>query len=259
MTEEVIVLNRRPDRPKKTLYFPEEDGYVFLRAEKKEAISGLCKFNFESSIVFTEEKILKKIYISPFDIDTHCYPDSWQIMLEQRKKEKPMSSLNSLEDRYEIIEEGFLRQNEEYATDYQKKHYWVIRKRIIVRKDEKVCHKKINKPDEIESALKYIDLVRKDSNKSFVEKIGRKYQEEDFTTITNVITSFNISISLESSESFTRNYELDFTYLKDGKRYVDYQDGKSNRNILLTINFDPSDRQFFEEILNSLELKIKMT
>ena len=26
MTEEVIVLNRRPDRPKKTLYFPEEDG-----------------------------------------------------------------------------------------------------------------------------------------------------------------------------------------------------------------------------------------
>ena len=254
MTEEVIVLNRRPDRPKKTLYFPEEDGYVFLRTDKKEAISGLCKFNFESSIVFLETIIVKRIYYNSFDIDTICYSDRWKKILEDRKNEKTKITSTLLEFSFEDVDEGFFEKD---------RYYWVIRKNIHVhKKKEGICRKKIIKPEEIDSALKDIDLVRRDDGHSiFFRKFrnGKEYKDESFTKITNVINSFEIRISLESSESFTRNYELDFTYLKDGKRYVDYQDGKSNRNILLTINFDPSDRQFFEEILNSLELKIKMT
>lgn len=254
MTEEVIVLNRRPDRPKKTLYFPEEDGYVFLRTDKKEAISGLCKFNFESSIVFLETIIEKNIYYNSFEIDTVCYSDIWQKILEDRKNEKKKLTPTLLEFSFEDVDEGFFEKD---------RYYWVVRKNIRVhKKKEGICRKKIIIPEEIDSALKDIDLVRRDDGHSiFFRRFrnGKEYKDESFTKITNVITSFEIRVSLESSESFTRNYELDFTYLKDGKRYVDYQDGKSNRNILLTINFDPSDRQFFEEILNSLELKIKLT
>lgn len=219
---ETVILNQNPRN--KYSYFKRKPRRVYLNQVENERVLTLRRNRFKIGINCKTNILIKKLTTVDNDMSPSCkYFD-----LTRREVEKKFSNINSIK---------YLK-SEKFKT-----------KRMV----EKPCG------DILDNDISY-KLVLEDTikNKHFYEltywkeiqgnEMIKKMQD-------NEIDRGIVQIGIDIFSNV--NYEINFTFIRDGKRYVDYKNGFIYSNFLPLIELPNKDD--LENVLESLEIEIKFT
>jgi len=217
---ETVILNENPRN--KYNYFKRKPRRVYLNQIENDKTLTLKKNKIRIHLL-TKTKVLIKITST---IENDISPDGKYMNLTKKDIEKKFSNAKSI---------TYLR-SEKFKT-----------KRIV----RIICGDILNDDDDIsyrtvlEDTLKY---------RHFYEISYWKEIEGD-KTVENVIENDKIRLGVNIFDNV--NYEINFTYLKDGKRYVDYKNGLAYGGFISLVELP--DKSCLRDVFESLELEIKFS
>ena len=215
---ETVILNENPRN--KYNYFKRKPRRVYLNQIENDKILTLKKNRIRIHLL-TKTKVLIKITST---IENDISPDCKYMNLTKRDIEKKFSNVKSI---------TYLR-SERFKT-----------KRIVEIPCGDILDDDISYKTKLEDTMKY---------RHFYEITYWKEIEGD-KTVENVIENDKIRLGVNIFNNV--NYEINFTYLKDGKRYVDYKNGFVYGGFISLVELP--DKSCLRDVFESLELEIKFS